>query len=141
MVKRFLALDIGKKRIGIAVSDPFNNFSIGLDTINRNPEAKSITTISNLCKQYSIEKIIAGLPLRLSGEEGLQVSDVNEFVDILKGNIDVDIVFQDERLTSVLAQKILIEQKISPSKNKPLIDKKAAELILQQYLDLNNSKK
>lgn len=140
-MKRFLALDIGKKRIGIAVSDPFNNFSIGLNTISRNPLEKSISEIINLCQQYNVETIIAGLPLNLSGNKGIQVNDVNDFVDNIKKCSSIDIVFQDERLSSVMAQKILIEQNISPSKNKALIDKKAAELILQQYLDIKNSQK
>jgi putative Holliday junction resolvase len=135
MADRLLALDIGKKRIGVAVSDPLKMFAIGLDTISRYPENKSIENIVLLCQQYKVSKIIAGFPLNMKGQEGVQTEDVHEYIGLLQQSTEIVIELQDERLTSVLAQKILIEQKISPSRNKGLIDKKAAELILQQYMD------
>jgi putative Holliday junction resolvase len=138
LLNRLLALDIGVKRIGVAVSDPLNMFSIGLETINRKPHKDSISAIRSLCEQYSIKKIIAGLPLNLKGQKAFQAEDVQNYILELGQALEIEIITQDERLTSVMAQKILIEQNISPSKNKGLIDKKAAELILQQYLDSTN---
>lgn len=141
MADRILALDVGIKRIGVAISDPLGMFSIGLDTIKRMPDEKSIENINNICKDYNVVKLIVGLPLNLKGESGHQVKDVESYIEKLKKLIKIDIEYQDERLTSVLAKRILLEQKISPSKNKQLIDKKAAELILQQYLDFKSTQK
>ena len=129
------------KRIGIAVSDPLNMFSIGLDTINRLPEIKAIETIIKLCNSYNVEKLIVGLPYNMNGTTGEQANDVYKFVEALKEKTLLEIIFQDERLTSKLAHKILIEQNISPSRNKAIIDKKAAELILQQYMDIIQNRK
>lgn len=139
-MNRVIALDIGQKRIGIAVSDPLNMFSIGLTTIGRVPEKEAIEQIRSICDDYNINKIIAGLPINMNGTSGSQVDDINKFIDKLRSGINIDICFQDERLTSVLAKKILIGQNISPSRNKQMVDKKAAELILQQYLDSNANK-
>ncbi|MEW5819562.1 MAG: Holliday junction resolvase RuvX [Cyanobacteriota bacterium] len=137
-MNRLLALDIGTKRIGVAVSDPLRMFSTGLPTINRKPENKAIEIIKAVCDEYNVEKIIVGLPINMNGSSGQQVEDVKEFVILLESEISAEIIFQDERLTSILAKRILIEQNISPSKNKGLVDKKAAALILQQYLDFIN---
>ena len=137
-MSRFLALDVGMKRIGIAISDPLNIFSSGLETIKRLPEDKACESIKQICSNYKVQKIIVGLPINMNGSLGSQVDDVKAFVELLKQNLDIEISFQDERLTSVLAKRILIEQKVSPSRNKGLVDKKAAELILQQYLDSLN---
>lgn len=134
-MRRLLALDVGTKRIGIAVSDPLGIFSTGLKTIKRLPEANSIKEICNLINEYKVNKIIIGLPINMNGTQGSQSDDTRSFASTLRQAIQVDIEFIDERLTSVLAEKILIAQNISPSRNRELIDKKAAELILQQYLD------
>lgn len=134
-MNRLLALDVGMKRIGVAMSDPLGIFAVGHPTINRLPEPKAIDSIKKLCIDYAVSKIIVGFPVKMNGKSGAQVEDVENFVEKLKQEVDTEIVFQDERLSSVLAQKILIEQNISPSRNKGLIDQKAAELILQQYLD------
>ena len=141
LLKRLLALDIGTKRIGVAISDPLNIFSTGLETISRMPETKAIETITKLCNQYNVDKIILGLPINMNGTEGEQVKDVYKFAETIKTAINIDIIYQDERLSSILAQRILIEQNISPSRNRAKVDKKAAELILQQYIDTISNRK
>jgi putative Holliday junction resolvase len=135
LLSRYLAIDLGTKRIGLAISDPLNIFATGLDTISRMPEENAINDIVSLCSNYKVKRIIIGLPKNMNGTEGFQSDDVKTFTEKLKSYVNIDITLQDERLTSVLAQRILHEQNISPSKHKGLIDKKAAELILQQYLD------
>lgn len=134
-MSRILALDVGKKRIGIAISDPLNMFSRGLPTIQRLPEDKAIEEIVNISHDNNVIKIIAGLPLNMNGTSGEQAEDVTEFMEKIKAKTDIEILFLDERLTSKLAKQILIAQNVSPSRNKGLVDKKAAEIILQNYLD------
>lgn len=141
LLKRLLALDVGTKRIGVAVSDPLNIFATGLETISRLPETNAIDAITKLCKQYNVDKIILGLPINMNGTEGEQVKDIYKFAEAIKTTINIDIVYQDERLSSILAQRILIEQNISPSRNKGKVDMKAAELILQQYIDTMSNRK
>lgn len=140
-MSRILALDIGKKRIGIAISDPLNMFSRGLPTIARLPEKQAVEEIINTINQNNVIKIIAGLPLNMNGTSGEQAEDVEEFIKLLKEKTDKEIILQDERLTSKLAKQILITQNVSPSRNKGLIDKKAAEIILQNYLDSPDNQK
>lgn len=140
-LKRYLALDVGTKRIGVAVSDPLNMFAIGVDTIRRKPDDESIKAITSLCQSYNIEKLVVGLPVNMDGTQGFQARDVSSYADKIKSQTDIEIIFQDERLTSHEAQNILLEQNISPSKNKELVDKKAAELILQEYLESKQRKK
>lgn len=137
MANRVLALDVGTKRIGIAVSDPLYMFARGLDTISRKPDDKSISIIKDICNQNNIIRIVVGLPFNMDGTEGSQVDDVKEFVSLLQKEIDLEFVYQDERLTSSVAEDILREQGIQPSKNKELVDKKAAEIILQDYMSSN----
>jgi len=137
-LSRILALDIGTKRIGIAISDPLGMFSRGLPTITRKPEDKSIGQINSACAEYKVLKIIVGLPVNMNGTSGKQVDDVKEYVSKFTELIEAEIIYQDERLTSELAKEYLIEQNISPARNKELVDQKAAEIILQEYLDSNS---
>jgi len=132
---RYLGLDIGTKRIGIAVSDPLYLTAQPVDTIMRQPEKKSIEEIKRLCEKYNVSHIIAGLPVNMDGSFGYQAQDVTKYADLLKQELQIQLIFEDERLTSEDAEKILIEQGKKPSKNKALIDKVAAAIILQQYLD------
>lgn len=132
---RYLSLDIGTKRIGIAISDPLFIIAQPLRTISREPEKNSIEEIEKLCKEYNVSNIIAGLPKNMDGSLGFQAQNVKDYTKLLEENIQVTIIFEDERLTSVQAERILIEQNKKPSKNKPLIDMASAALILQQYLN------
>lgn len=139
-MKRILSLDVGKRRIGIAVSAPLNLFAKGLPTIKRSPEKEAIKTIENHLKDYVVQSIVVGLPINMDGTKGEQAEDVIGFIERLTENINIDIIFQDERLTSFSAEELLIEQGISPSKNKGLIDQKAAEIILEEYLNSLNKR-
>jgi len=133
--KRFLGLDVGTKRIGVAVSDPLAITAQPLKVVFRTPEIKAIEEIKKICNENNVEIIVAGLPKNMDGTLGFQAEDVTEFAEKLKNSTGLNVEFIDERLTSKSAERFLIEQNKKPSKNKGLIDITSAILILQQYLD------
>lgn len=132
---RSLALDVGTKRIGIAISDPLFIIAQPLKTISRYPEQQSIEEINKICKEYNVSTIVVGLPKNMDGTLGFQAEDVMKYAKLIENKIQVNIVFEDERLTSKQAEQILIAQNKKPSRNKALIDTASAAIILQQYID------
>lgn len=134
-MERIMGLDIGDKTIGVAVSDPMLITAQGLKTINRENIKKDIDEIINLIREYNITKIVIGLPKNMNNTIGPQGEKVLSFVDKLKEKVDVEIHLQDERLTTVAAEKTLIEGNMSRKKRKKVIDMVAATYILQTYLD------
>lgn len=142
-MKRKLALDVGDKTIGVAVSDALGITAQGITTVERVGIKKDTGKILELLKEYDCDTVILGLPLKLDGTESPQTEKVREFREKLEnklrssgmGNILVD--YYDERLTTVMAEKVLIDADVSRSRRKKVIDKQAAVLILQSYLDSN----
>ena len=138
---RLMSLDIGKVRIGIAQSDEMQIIASPLMVYTRtksiNYDAKYIAT---LMSENSVGKLIVGLPLKLDGSAGDSVDMVNEFIDKLKKFTNTEIILQDERLSTVSAQRILLEGKVRRDKRKNVVDKIAATIILQNYLDKNYKK-
>ena len=134
-MNRIMGLDIGKKRIGIAMSDPLLITSQPFDTIQRIPENEAIKKIEELIKTYSVNKIVAGLPLMMNGDFGEQAQDCNDFGKKLEQKIGIDVIFVDERLTSYQAEEVLKKQGVKYTKDKGKVDKIAAAIILQEYLD------
>jgi len=134
-MQRIIGLDIGTKRIGIAVSDPLFLTAQPLTTISRQPEQKSIEEIEKIVSEYQSTVIIVGLPRNMDGSLGYQAEDVQNYAALIREKLNIEIIFIDERLTSKEAERILIEQNKKPSKNKGLIDVASAAIILQQYLD------
>lgn len=134
-MERIMGLDIGDKTIGVAVSDPMLITAQGLETIKRENIKKDIDEIINLIREYNITKIVIGLPKNMNNTIGPQGEKVLSFVDKLKEKVDVEIHLQDERLTTVAAEKTLIEGNMSRKKRKKVIDMVAATYILQTYLD------
>lgn len=134
MLGRVLALDIGLKRIGVAVSDPLGYTAQGVETIFTKGIEKDVERVAFLARQYETDRIVAGLPMRLSGEEGLQASLVRDFTDRLV-SLGFQVRFQDERLTSVSAERVLLEAGVRREGRKQVIDKLAATYILQAFLD------
>lgn len=130
-----MALDIGDKRIGIAISDETNTISTGIDVIERKTLEKDIEKIKDYTKLYEIGKIVVGMPLTMKGEKGIQAEKVNSFIDSLRRSTNIEIVAFDERLTTALGEKLLLKADISRKKRKAIIDKLAAQIILQDYLD------
>lgn len=133
---RILALDIGEKRIGVAVSDELNLTAQGLETIKRGDSASTFKKIKKLTEEYSVGKIIVGMPFNMNGTKGKSASLVEEFVKLLEREIPVSVETIDERLTTAQGERMLLEADVSRKKRRLSIDKIAAQLILQSYLDL-----
>lgn len=134
-MERIMGLDIGDKTIGVAVSDPMLITAQGLKTIKRENIKKDLEEIVNLIREYNVKKVVIGLPKNMNNTIGPQGEKVLSFVDKLKEKVDVEIHLQDERLTTVAAEKTLIEGNMSRRKRKKVIDMIAATYILQTYLD------
>ncbi len=134
--KRIIALDIGDKRIGVAVSDETNTIAFGVCVIERSSIQKDIKQIADYAKEYNIDKLIVGLPLNLKGKETIQTKKVNEFVAVLKENLSIPLETFDERFSTMQCEKFLISADVSREKRKKVLDKMAAQVILQTYLDM-----
>lgn len=132
---KILALDIGTVRIGIATSDIMEIIASAYEVYKRKFLKADIMHIAEIVKQLDAKEVVIGLPLKLDGSEGQSVSMAREFGDELSKVIDVPIVYQDERLSTVSAQKILIESGMRREKRKDKVDSIAATIILQTYLD------
>lgn len=132
---RVLGLDIGDKTIGVAVSDPLGFTAQGVTTIRRKSKEKDIEELKKICEEYSVETIIAGLPKNMNGTLGPQSEKVLNFCEFIKEHLKLPIKMWDERLTTVAAQRVMLEADLSRSKRKKIVDKMAAMYILQGYLD------
>ncbi len=135
-MNRVMALDFGDARIGIAMSDIMKIIANGYETYKRVSEEKDLQYIVGLVKPNAVDEIVFGLPINMDGTEGDRVLRTREFADKLQQLIpNVKISFQDERLTTVTGERMLIEAGVRREKRKGVIDKIAATIILQQYLD------
>jgi len=132
---RILALDIGEKRIGLAVSDALNITAQGLETLRRTSAEDTLKKIRALIKEYDVSKIVIGMPFNMDGTEGPSARAAGEFAAILRKDTGVTVEMVDERLTSAQGERMLLEADISRKKRKRAIDKIAAQLILQTYLE------
>lgn len=130
-----MALDIGDKRIGIAISDPLKITAQGLTTLNRITLEKDIGYICDLLNQYEVSELVVGLPKNMNGTIGPQVEKVKEFVNSLLQKKQIKVSYVDERLSTVTAERTLIAGDLSRKKRKNVVDKLAATVILQSYLD------
>ncbi len=133
VVTRCLGLDIGDRRIGVALSDPKGILATPLDTIERADEAADIAAIDQIIGQYQVGKIIIGLPRSMDGSIGRQAEKVKAFTEGLNRRIKVPLEFRDERLSTVSAQRLMRETK--KANRKAGEDAVAAAVILQAYLD------
>ena len=135
-MKRYMSLDIGDRTIGIAVSDLLGLTAQGVETIRRRKEEDDLKRLGELMEQYETRSLVSGLPKNMDGTEGDRCSIVKEFMAKVKETYpDVEVVFWDERLSTVAAARSLIEADVSRKKRKKVIDKMAAVFILQGYLD------
>ncbi len=133
---RIMALDVGEKTIGVAVSDPTGLIAQGIQIINRKSIQKDFSIIKDLVEQYEVHEIIIGLPLNMNGTEGTQTEKTRRFGQKLLSNLEIPVVYWDERLTTMAAERMLVEEAdLSRAKRKKVIDKMAAVYILQNYLD------
>lgn len=132
---RIMGLDIGDATIGVAVSDPFGWTAQGIKTIRRTGIKSDFNEIISIIDEYKVEKIVAGLPINMNGSLGPSSEKIKTFCDKLNEKTGLEIIYQDERLTTVAASKMLIEADVSRKKRKQVIDTIAATYILQIYLD------
>jgi putative Holliday junction resolvase len=132
---RILGLDYGEKRIGIAISDELGLTAQGLPTIIRKTKKHDLEIFANLIKNYKVEKIVIGYPVRIDGSEGIQCEKVNRFTSLLYREFSLDVIKWPEIFSTKDAEEILINAGVSWKKRKKEVDKLAACIILQSYLD------
>jgi putative Holliday junction resolvase len=136
---RILAIDYGSRRMGLAVSDPLGITAQGLDTLERKNKRSDFARLEKLLREYQVREIVVGLPLRMSGEEGIQSQKVAEFAEELRRRFAIPVHLWDERLTSAEANRLLREAELSIQKRAQAVDRMAATLILQSWLQAHGS--
>lgn len=139
---RWIGLDIGDKTIGVAVSDPLFISAQGVTTVERIGIKKDTSRLIEMIKEYEVDTVVSGLPLMLDGSDSPQTEKVREFVTRLENKarssgLKLSFVFQDERFTTKIAENVLIEANLRREKRKTIIDRQAAVIILQSYMDAN----
>jgi len=132
---RILALDFGKRRIGLALSDELGITAQGLETLQRTNIREDIQRLAQLIAEKNVSLILMGNPLHMSGAESRQAEHVRDFASRLGARTGVGIEFWDERLTTVAAQRVLKESGISIQKRAQAVDRLAAVILLESYLD------
>lgn len=131
---RTLALDVGNKTIGVAVSDLMGWTAQGLEVIRRRALENDLKRLQEIIVEYEVEEVIVGLPKNMDGTIGSQAQLVMEFTKELESKIDIPIIYWDERLSTMEAERALISADVSRKKRKQVIDKMAAVVILKGYL-------
>ena len=134
-MNRILALDYGDKKIGVAISDPMQIIAKPFKTLDNTTNKDVLIELNQIIREYDVEKVVVGLPITLKNKYSIQTEKVNDFIEFLKNNISVSVNSYDERLSSKIAIQSLIEQGIKTGHNKKEIDKTAAAIFLQNYLD------
>ncbi|HOB08706.1 MAG: Holliday junction resolvase RuvX [Limnochordia bacterium] len=132
---RVLGLDVGEKTIGVAVSDPLGITAQGLEVIRRSTLDQDLQQLVGLAASYKVEEIVVGMPRRTDGSYGPEAEKVELFAKALQKAVSVPVKFWDERFSTVTAQRILLEGDVSRAKRRQVVDKVAASIILQAYLD------
>lgn len=132
---RILGLDVGERRVGVALSDPLGITAGRLTVLERRGASVDVAAIRKLVEQHHVQRIVVGLPLTLRGEHGVQAKRVESFVESLRRTLAVPIDLIDERLTTVQGERTLIAGGSSWRRRKQMIDQVAAQLILQQFLE------
>ncbi len=138
-VRRVLGLDVGSKRIGIAVSDPLGITAQGLETLQRQNKRLDFEKLEKLARDYSVAEVVVGFPLRMSGAEGVQAEKMHRFADELRERLQIPVHLWDERLTSAEANRLLRETEMSIQRRAQVIDQMAAVLILQSWMERQNA--
>ncbi len=131
---KYIAFDIGDKRIGIAVSDPFGEMALPLETYYRKNFKKDIEYLVKIAKDRYADVIVCGLPLNFDGSKSEQTLKTESFIEELKKNTDIKVVTEDERFTTLEARRLLLEADMRRQDRKAVIDKVAASYILETYM-------
>ncbi len=130
-----MALDVGDVRIGVAVSDPLGITAQPHSVVDAEPSAKAVDAIAELIRELSIQYVVSGLPLNLKGEEGPQAEKVRAFNTKLEAAVEVDVITQDERFSTAVVERAMVQAGVRRKKRKQQVDKLAAQQILQAHLD------
>ena len=130
-----MGLDVGNKTIGVALSDPMFLLANALETIKRKKASVDIERIKKLVEENDVNLIVVGLPKNMNNTIGPQAMRVISFVDLLKKQVDVEVVYEDERMTTIQSEAVLMDMEVRRENRKKYIDKIAATFILQTYLD------
>lgn len=133
--RRVLALDVGERRIGVAMSDSTGTLAAPFMTINGRVRERAIAQIVALVHEHGVDDVVVGWPLNMNGDAGPQAMQVRAFADQLEAALGRQVALFDERLTSVVAEQILRDMGVRPEKRRERIDSIAASIILQDYLD------
>lgn len=134
-IVRILGLDIGTKRIGVAVSDPLGITAQSVAVVECKGSEKDLERIASLVKEYMVTEIVVGVPYNMDGSEGPQAQKVRRFMAEITARVGLPVREWDERLSTVAAERVLLEADMSRAKRRKVIDKVAAVIILQGYLD------
>lgn len=130
-----MALDVGSRTIGIACSDALLMTAQGIETIRRTSLENDFNRLRELISEYEVHELVVGMPKNMNGTKGDRAEKTEEFVEKMKAVIELPVTFWDERLSTVMAERQLIAADVSRKKRKGVIDKMAAVVILQGYLD------
>jgi len=138
---RVLGLDVGDVRIGIAVSDGLKMIAQALDTLTRKDASSDMAALGDIIKTNDVAEVVVGLPLNMDGSKGPRAELAIAFADKIKGSLGVAVTMWDERLSTVQAERTLLDADMSRRGRRRVIDKLAAQLILQSYLDAQANKR
>ena len=138
---RILALDVGSRTLGLAVSDPLGITAQGLETLRRRNLRTDLEHLARLLQQYQVAELVVGHPLRLSGQPGAQAKKVEAFAERLRARFGLPVHLWDERLTSAQANRLLRETAMSIRRRGQVVDRLAATLILQSFLDFRAARR
>jgi putative Holliday junction resolvase len=134
-LKRVLGLDVGSKRIGVAISDPLGITAQGMETLQRQNKRLDFAALGRLVREHAVAEIVVGFPLRMSGEEGVQAEKMQRFAEELRERVQIPVHLWDERLTSAEANRLLRETDMSIQRRGQVVDQMAAVLILQSWME------
>jgi putative Holliday junction resolvase len=138
---RILALDVGTRTIGLAVSDPLGVTAQGIETIRRKNRRNDFDQLRRVVKHYAVAEMVVGFPIRMSGAEGVQAERMKEFAEALRAKFKMPVHLWDERLTTAEAQRVLRETEMSIKRRAEVIDQLAATLILQSFLEARKNRR
>ena len=134
-MRRALGLDVGDKTVGLAHSDALGITAQGLPTVRRTSLAADLEAVAAVCAEHSVEVLVVGLPLNMDGTEGPRAQKSRRFGDAVAAKVGLPVEYQDERLTTVQAERVLLDADVSRQKRKKVIDMIAAQVILQSWMD------
>lgn len=132
---RILGMDVGSRRIGLAVTDPLGITAQGLETVQRQNKRSDFAHLEQVIREYKVAEIVIGLPLRMTGAEGIQAEKMQAFAEEIRRHFRLPVHLWDERLTSVQANRLLRETNMSIKRRGEVVDQMAAVLILQSWME------